>query len=417
MLADRYTRLALQRLNLVTRRTGEKAPAGGAKTESARRQATRARQRVLADLPTYLEALESRAQEHGVAVYWADGAQQANEIVVNIFHARGLTEALRNHSPLLDEIALDRAAAANDIQLTRLHPGDQIVELTHSGASHPVWPATHLRLEDISAAATKRWRVPETFDPDILASTLRAPLRRSLLRTYTVILGLNFAVAETGSLVCLDRDGHNPSLVALARHVVCLLSIEHVVADTIDLQTLIRAFSQSAWGSPLPTYITQFDRPLPQEIDGPRFIDLILVDNGRSRVLERGYGEALRCIHCGACHNICPVYLQVGGQGYGRSTYSGPIGAVLNPLLLRPDLGQYQPYLSTACGACRPVCPVDIDLPGLLQRQRDELTPSVASWQERFAFWTWQRTLTHPRLFKFNLRLARRLRRARDRSS
>jgi L-lactate dehydrogenase complex protein LldF len=407
-LADHHTRLALQRLSLTASRSSARAWAGVQDQEVERRKAGRARQRVLDDLPTYLERLENSATANGVQVQWADGAQDANRIVVELLRSLGAKEALRNRAPLLDEIALDQAAAANDIDLTRLHPGDHILTLADRPTSHPVWPAAHLRIEDISAAAQQHWGMPPTYDPDILASAIRVRLRRTLIRTRTAILGLNFAVADTGSMVCLDNDGHNASLVALARHAILLLSIEQVVANTGDLHHLIEAYSRSAWGHALPAYVTQLNRPVPPEIDGPRQIHLILVDNGRSRILDRGYGETLRCIHCGACHNACPVYRQIGGQGYGESPYSGPIGAVINPILLRPGLADGQPFLCTGCQACLPVCPVDIDLPGLLQQHRLELAPKIASSKEKIAFGLWRRLLHAPRLFIPALRRVRR---------
>ena len=398
-LADRHTRLALQRLSHTASRSSARAWAGVKSQEAERRTAGRARQRVLDDLPAQLERLENAVAANGVQVQWADGAQEANRIIFELLQTLETKEAIRNHALLLDEIALDRAAAANDIDLTRLHPGDQILALADSSTSHPVWPAAHLRLEDISAATHAQWGMPPTYNPDILASAIRARLRRTLIRTHTVILGLNFAVADTGGMVCLDNDGNNASLIALARHAILLLSIEQVVASTADLHLLIQAYARSAWGTALPAYVTQLSSPAPPAVDGPRQIHLILVDNGRSRILERGYGEALRCIHCGACHNVCPVYQQIGSQGYGESPYSGPIGAVINPILLRPGLADEQPFLSSGCQACRPVCPVAIDLPGLLQQHRLELAPKTASAREKIAFGLWRRLLRAPRLF------------------
>jgi L-lactate dehydrogenase complex protein LldF len=226
-LADRHTRLALQRLSHMASRSSARARAGAPNQEAERRKAGRARQRVLDDLPAHLERLENAVTANGVQVQWADGAQEANRIVFDLLQAHDAKEAIRNHALLLDEIALDRAAAANGIDLTRLHPGDQILALADSPTSHPVWPAAHLRLEDISAAAHAQWGMPLTYNPDILASAIRARMRRTLIRTRTAILGLNFAVADTGSMVCLDNDGHNASLVALARHAILLLSFDY----------------------------------------------------------------------------------------------------------------------------------------------------------------------------------------------
>ena len=399
MLADNHTRLALQRLSHTVSRSSAQAWAGVQDQEGVRSRVGWARQRVLDQLPMYLERLENATEANGVQVQWADSAQNANRIIIEILQSLDVKEALRNHAPLLDEIALDKAAEANGIDLTRLHPGDRILELTNSQISHPVWPAAHLRIEDISEAAREQWSMPTTVDPDILASAIRVRLRRRLIGSRTAILGLNFAVAETGSMVCLDNDGHNPSLIALARNAILLLSVEQVVADSEDLHLLVEAYARSAWGRPLPAYVTQLCSPSPQKIDGPRQIHLILVDNRRSRILDRGYGEALRCIHCGACHNVCPVYQQIGSQGYDDSPYSGPIGAVINPILLRPGLAEHQPFLSTNCLACGPACPVDIDLPALLQQHRQELASKIASSRERSAIRLWRYLLRRPTLF------------------
>lgn len=398
MLASRATRQTLRRLSRMA------APEEDAASSAA---AGRARQRVLDDLPKFVEQLKAQAGSNGIHTYRAGDAQQANRHIIGILRASKSTEILRNHSLILDEIAVDRAASANAIRMSRLHAGDHILELAGEKPSHPLWPAAHLPVEAISETLQTRLKVPPTLEPDLLASTLRMPLRRTLLRTHTAILGLNFAVASNGALVTLDSDGHNASLVALARHLICVLSVEQIVADSTDLDLLIGAFARGAWGRQLPPYITLFDRPSPPEIDGPRHIHLILVDNGRSRIIEQGFGEALRCIHCGACHNVCPVFVQAGGEGYGPSPYSGPIGGVINPLLLRPGLADQAPFLSSACDACRPVCPVAIDLPALLHRQRARIAPAAASLRERFAFWVWRQLLPYPRLFLPALRLAR----------
>jgi L-lactate dehydrogenase complex protein LldF len=407
MLADRYTRSALERLHRLGAQASSRAWAEVGDAAAERRAAGRARQRVLDDLPAWLDRLQQQATANGVRVHRAADFQTANRIIVGALQAASQTAALCNHSPLHDEIALSRALTANDLSLTRLHPGDHLLELVGGQAGHPVWPAAHLRVEDIGAAMQARWRIPATLDPDNLAATTFNRTRPALMQVKAAILGLNFAVAATGALVCLDNDGHNASLVALADHVICVMGIEQVAAEAADLDVLVQVFARSGWGQPLPGYITPIVRPDPAA--GPMTIDLILLDNGRSRVLAAGMAEALRCIGCGACHTICPVYAQIGGQGYGGFAHTGPIGAILNPLLGRPGLAADQPFLSTGCGACRPVCPVDIDLPGLLHRQRWRLAPTRASRRERAAFWLWRRLLGHPALFTAFMRLSRRL--------
>ena len=406
MLADRYARNALQRLYLHSIRSGARAGTGTDQAKQEQAAAALARQRVLDDLAGYLLQLEARATDLGVQVHWADDFQEANRFVFEILQTTGATTVLRNHALLLDEIEADRAAKANKIDLQSVYPGDLYVELVGGQQAHPIYPAAHLRREDISAATHSQWRVPVTYDPDLLARTALLRLRPALLEAKAAVLGLNFAVAATGSLVCLDNDGHNASLVALADHVICLLGIEQVVADVADLHLLIGAYARSAWGRSLPAYITQLAGSNGE--GRTRRIDLILVDNGRSLLLASAFSTTLRCIDCGACHNICPVYRQVGGGGYGGAARTGPIGAVTNPSLMRPCAGK-QPFLSSGCNACAPACPVGINLPDLLHDQRVRLAAN-ASLTERATFWLWERLLTRPRLFFPALRLARRLR-------
>ncbi len=396
--ADRPTRQALYRLGqLVARRLPlppELPPA-----------AAQARRRVLAELETYLNGFTAQAQAQGMRVWRAEDYQQADRFVVERIRATGHTEALRNHSPLFDEIALDRAAASNGIELIPIHPGDHYVHLTDASPLHPIWPSTHLGLRRLATAMARAWKVPPSFDPDLLAGTTRLRLRPLLLAVKVAVVGVHFAVAADGSLVCLDNDGHNAHLMALAEHLICLVGIEQVVADIADLELLIRAFSLAAWGQDQPHYVGVIAGPQ-RLADGPRRVDVILLDNGRRRALAAGLSAALACIGCGACHAVCPVYRQVGAMAYGRHARSGPIGAVLNPGLWPERRTQNQPYLSSGCRACATVCPVGIDLPELLARQRRDLA-ARASWAERFGFWLWQRLLPYPRLFIPALRLAR----------
>jgi len=284
-----------------------------------------------------------------------------------------VTEALRNHHPLLYEIQLDRAAKANTIQLMPLHPGDHLAQLADTQPGHPIWPVGHLTVEAISATLQQKWGVPKIYNPDHLASTVRMPLRRALLRAHTAIMGVDFASVEQGIFTILDNDGHNANLAGLARHVILLLSIEQLAASLDDLDVLIQVFARSAWGRSLPAYVTQLQAPAPQEIDGPRTMHLILVDNRRTEIMEQGFGLALRCIQCGACHTVCPVYEKVGGEAYAYSPYTGPIGAVINPILLRPDLGEKQARLCEGSGHCQAACPVDIPIPQLIQAQQKRL--------------------------------------------
>lgn len=398
--ADRSTRQALSRLGqMVADRPPlppDLPPAAGA-----------ARRRVLADLETYLRRFEAQAQAQGMQVWWAADYQEADRVIVERIRKSGGDPVLRNHSPLFEEIALDRAAAVNGLELIPIHPGDHYLHLTGAAPLHPIWPSAHLGLRDLAAAMARAWRVPPSFDPDLLAGTARLQLRPLLLAAQVAVVGVHFAVAADGTLVCLDNDGHNAHLLALADHLICLVGIEQVVADVADLELLIRAFGLGAWGQPQPHYVGVIAGPQ-RTTDGPRQVDVILLDNGRRRALATGPVEALACIGCGACHAVCPVFRQVGAAAYGRHARSGPIGAVLNPVLWPDPRTQAQPYLSSGCRACTGVCPVGIDLPALLA-QRRQTEAAAAGPGERLLFWLWQRLLPHPRLFVPAMRLAQRV--------
>ncbi len=398
-LAEPRTRHTLHRMGSLATTARRAAWARTPNADALKQQAIAARDRVVADLPSYLARLETNARANGVVVQRAHSAQEANRLIIETMRELGVTDALRNHHPLLYEIQVDRAARANAIQLTPLHPGDHLAQLADEKPAHPIWPVGHLTVEDISATLQTKWRVPETYNPDHLASTVRMPLRRALLRAHTAILGVDFASVEKGVFVLMDNDGHNASLAGLARHVILLLSVEQIAATLDDLDTLIQVFSISAWGRSLPAYVTQMQHPAPPETDGPRTLHLILVDNRRTEIMQEGFTEALRCIQCGACHTVCPVYQHIGGPGYASSPYTGPIGAALNPILLRPDLGEPQAYLCAGSGHCQVECPVDIPIPELLHRQRVRMAQTRGRRNDRRYFFLWRRLLSHPNLF------------------
>jgi L-lactate dehydrogenase complex protein LldF len=386
-MVDARTRHTLHRMGRLASVARDKAWSRTPEADALKQRAIIARDKVLADLPRYLDLLQTEANAHGVIVLRAHDAQEANKLVVQTMRKLRVTEALRNHHPLLHEIQIDRAARANNIQLTPLHPGDHLAQLAQTEPGHPIWPVGHLTVEAISATLQQKWGVPKTYNPDHLASTVRMPLRRALLRTHTAIMGVDFAAAESGILAILDNDGHNANLAGLARHVILLLSIEQITASIEELDVLIQVFARSAWGRALPAYITQLQGPVPQEIDGPRTMHLILVDNRRSEIISQGFSLALRCIQCGACHSVCPVYEKVGGAAYAHSPYTGPIGAVVNPILLHPDLGEKQALLCEGSGHCQHACPVDIPLPQLIQAQQQRLGldnsgPKPHPWQK-----------------------------------
>lgn len=399
-LADPQTRFMFHRMGSLAAASREKAWAATPDADALKARAIQARDRVLQDLPGHLARLEQAVRAQGITVVRANNAQEANRRIVSRLRELHAADALRNHHPLLDEIRVDEAARINNIRLTPLLLGDFLARLTDTHSGHPVWPIGHLTVERISEALRQHWRVPETYDPDRLASLVRMRLRRMLLRADVAVMGVNFAVVEDGLFVFLDNDGHNPSLLSLARHVILVLSIDQMVADLEDLQALMRVFALSAWGRPLPAYIAHLQQAAPPGVDGPQTLYLIIVDNRRSEIIAQGFGQALRCIHCGACHTTCPVYQQIGGEGYAHSPYTGPIGTVINPLLLKPELGAQQTFLCDAAGLCASACPLDIDFHGLRQAFRRRRAGQTRAGEDQRFIALWRYLIHAPRLFR-----------------
>ncbi len=392
-LAPPRTRFILHRMGELATATRNRAWAQIPDAETLREQAIRARDTVLADLPGHLARLEEAATAHNVTVHHAQSPEEANRLILETLRSLEAQVILHNHHPLLDELHLDQAARLQGIPITPLHPGDHLAWLAQTRPGHPVWPVGHLSVEEISDILHAQLRTPKTYDPDHLASMVRMPLRRTLLQVDAAVMVAHFAAAREGVLVFLDNDGHNASLLSLARHVVMLLSVELMAAHMEDVQHVIRVFALSAWGRPWPAYVSYVHSPAPAEEDGPRTLHLILVDHGRSRIIAQGFGQALRCIHCGACHTVCPVYQQIGAAGYGETAYSGPIGTVLNPLLLDTPEAQEQTFLCHHAGLCMQTCPLEIPFEQLRQAYRQAQAQNrrrgwgdrvLAPWRRRF---------------------------------
>lgn len=363
-----------------------------------------ARLDALQRLPELLEQLDSQARAHGVEVFWAEDATAATRYILALAEARRVRQVVRSRSVAAEEIGLDAALDAAGVGVVATQAGDFILRLAGDAPSHPVYPALHRRKEDVAALFEAQLDVPRTLDIQALAGVVRFRLRRPMLESTLSISDVALAVAETGVLALASDSGDASLAVAASPIHVAILGIERVTAAMDDLALLLPLLSRSAAGQPLPNSITLLTGPMPAgAADGPRELHLIILDNGRSDLLRWGYGEALACIGCGACHNVCPVYREVGGHAYSQRQ-SGPIGSVLLPLLPAPPARQEPsrmqrllsqerpaappagdapvwrgtaaadlPRASTLCGACADACPVGIDLPRLLVRLRSDL--------------------------------------------
>lgn len=378
------------------------------------REAARAvRQQTLADLPQLLEQLEAQLVANGVVVHWAEDAAAANRYVLALAEQAGRSgrpgRVVKSRSSTAEEIGLRPALEAAGVPVTETQLGDYILQLAGEPASHPVYPVLHKRKEDVAALFEEKLDMPQTLDVQVIAGMARFKQRREFLQADVGVFGVNFAVAETGTLAVITDGGNDRLLGALARVQVGLMGIDKVVPTLEDLFLLAQLQVRSGTGRPMGNYVNLINGPARTgDPDGPAELHLVLLDNGRSRIMELGYGEALACIRCSACLNVCPVFQEVGGQAYGAA-YAGPIGSVLIPLLpapprpvmhdatpgsgrlsaRRPRAGSAEltgdqsplrdtpfvdlPHASTLCGACAEVCPVGIDIPGLLKTLRADV--------------------------------------------
>jgi L-lactate dehydrogenase complex protein LldF len=277
-------------------------------------------------------------------------------------------------SMVSEEIHLNDALAQAGIAVTETDLGEFIVQLAGEPPSHIIAPVVHRRVEDIAELFQKELDMPPTLDPQVICSVARTRLRREFLAADMGISGCNFAIAETGTIGIVTNEGNGRMSSTMPRVYVVVMGIEKIVPTVEDAFLQYQALCRSGTGQQCSVYLSLTSGPRQSDdVDGPDEFHVILLDNGRVDMLAQGYGEALCCIRCGACLNVCPVYREIGGHAYG-STYSGPIGAVISGLL-HTDVTDVNalPYASSLCCACRDACPVQIDLPRLLLDLRHDI--------------------------------------------
>ncbi len=340
-----------------------------------RQQARAAKLRALHDLPELLEQIEAHLTTRGAHVLWALDAREANRHVLDICREHNLRRAVKAKSMVSEEIGLNAALETHGIEAAETDLGEFIVQITGDHPSHITMPLMHRSKEMIRDDMMARLGMPYTDKPEDMTAFARETLRDKYLQADFGISGGNFLIAETGHLVTVSNEGNIRLSTGVPRVHVAIVGIEKVVPTWEDFATLVQLLTRSGTGQRLTVYVNMFGGPRrPEEPDGPDEFYLILLDNGRSSIYSSEFAEALACIRCGACLNICPVYQNVGGHAYGW-VYPGPIGAVITPLLVGKEHASPLPFASSLCGACKQACPVDIDLPTLLLKLRRDLEP------------------------------------------
>jgi L-lactate dehydrogenase complex protein LldF len=382
-----------------------------AETERLRTLGNAIKQRALSRLPELLEQLEASCSRNGIRVHWAETPAVANRIVLEIIESQAATRVVKGKSMVSEEMHLNAFLATHGIEAVETDLGEFIIQLNGETPSHIIVPAIHKNKAQIAKIFhDKLPGAPYTEDVVELTAIARRTLRRRFQEATVGVSGVNFAVAETGTLCLVENEGNGRMCTTLPPVHIAVMGLEKVVEKLEDLPPLLRLLTGSATGQLVTTYVNLITRPRREgEKDGPQEVHLVILDNGRSRIYaDPELRQTLQCVRCGTCLNHCPVYTRIGGHAYGF-VYPGPIGKILNPQVEGLHKAGTLASASSLCGACEEVCPVKIPIPALLRRLRNEsysTAPDSAvpghgcrqNLAERLAWKSWTFLNTHPRL-------------------
>lgn len=350
------------------------------------------------DLPELLRRLEERATAAGATVVHAADGAAACRYVVELARARGAGLVAKSKSMATEEIKLNEALEAAGVEVVETDLGEWILQLAGQHPSHIIAPAVHLNKQQVADLFARESGGPVPVEREALVAHARRRLREKFAAAEIGVSGVNLAVAETGTLCVVENEGNVRLVTALPRVHVAVMGMERVVADWDEAAHILQVLPMAAIGQDAANYVSLITGPRrPGETDGPEELHIVIVDGGRGALRGTEFQEALSCIRCGACLYTCPMWRQVGGQAYG-SPYSGPIGAVITPLLegMHGDRSSEMPFLSSICGACHEACPVGIPLHDLLVKARAQVTtPEHRRMRRAFRLWSlaWRRPL------------------------
>jgi L-lactate dehydrogenase complex protein LldF len=410
-LADGQLQKALQNVEkgFISKRA--KAASALPEFDRIRDHAKSIKDHVLAHLDLYLEEYEKKVLASGGHVHWAENAEDARRIILDICRKRNARTVTKGKSMITEEIGLNDYLSDNGIEPVETDLGEYIIQLRGEHPSHIIAPAVHLNKEQVESdfrrVHTHLAQTRDLSEPVSLLSEAREVLRQRYFQADVGITGANFLVAETGSSVIVTNEGNGDLTQTLGKCHVVVASIEKIVPTLEDTSQILRVLARSATGQEMSVYTTFSTGPKrATDPDGPEEYHVVLLDNGRSAMLGTEYQDMLRCIRCGACMNHCPVYHAVGGHAYG-SVYPGPMGAVLTPSLNGIEKAGHLPNASTFCGRCESVCPMRIPLPKMMRHWREReferhLQPSAA----RYGLGLWAFFARRPALYRAAVSLA-----------
>jgi L-lactate dehydrogenase complex protein LldF len=398
--------------NFVTRRAA--AAARLPEFEALRDSARAIKDHTLAHLDLYLEAYERKVRASGGEVHYAQDADEARKIIIDLCKSMEAKSVTKGKSMIAEEIGLNDALEAAGIEPVETDLGEYIIQLRHEAPSHIIAPAIHLTAKDVEQEFRKAHLglPPERSlkEPEQLLAEARQVLRAKFLAADVGVTGANFLVAETGTSIIVTNEGNGDLTQILPQAHIVIASIEKIVPTLEDAAQLLRVLARSATGQDASVYTTLSTGPRRAgDPDGPRAYHVVILDNGRSAMLGGAFEHMLRCIRCGACMNHCPVYQAVGGHAYGW-VYPGPMGAVLTPSLIGVAEGGQLPNASTFCGRCESVCPVRIPLPGMMRHWRErEFERQLSPAPMRYGLGFWAFFASRPALYRMATALAARV--------
>lgn len=379
--------------------------------DTLRDQARDLKNHVLANLDVYLTQYEKSVHALGGKVHWARDAEEARQIIADICQQKKAKKVTKGKSMITEEIALNDHLTAQGIEVLETDLGEYILQLRNDNPSHIVAPAIHIVKEQVAdsfrEAHKDRDAQRDLSDIDALLAEARSTLRHRFGQADVGITGANFLLADSGMAGIVTNEGNGDLTQMCAKTHIVVASLEKVLPDFDAAALIMRLLARSATGQEITAYTTFSGGPRRQEdSEGPDDYHVVLVDNGRTKMLADERREMLRCIRCGACMNHCPVYGAVGGQTYGW-VYPGPMGAVLTPSLEGLDKTHLLPNASTFCGRCVEVCPVRIPLTKLMRHYREQaFEKKLDAPRARWALKLWAWTVKHPKLYHFGTRMA-----------
>jgi L-lactate dehydrogenase complex protein LldF len=406
-LANAPLQVALGRLADTLMAGNRRGYAALADSGALRDHAKLIKEHTLANLDRYLVELEASVERVGGKVHWAADAAEARRIIVEIAQKTNCRRIVKSKSMTTEEVHLNPALEKAGLEVVETDFGEFIIQLAQERPSHLVAPAVHHTRESIGKILADHTGTPQSDDPATLALIGRRLLREKFRQAEMGITGGNFVIAETGTLALVTNEGNGRLTTSCPRVHVALVGIEKVIPRMKDLPVFLKLLARAATGQTLSVYTTLVTGPRkPGEGDGPDEFHLVLLDNGRSKVLGTPFRESLQCIRCGACLNACPVYRRIGGHAYG-GVYSGPIGSILTPLYDSVPANPHLPHASSLCGACLSACPVKINIPHMLIGLRELQHESKGGRAESWVYGLARRLLERPWLYRLALRLAR----------